>query len=209
MTTLASDTFVRANQSGWGTASDGDTYTHDGTAPCTLAISSNEGTCVGGGIGIGDYLLIGTGTSAPVNVLVRCATDTNAANMGVVGRYQGSETGYIAFLHNQTFNLDSVLTDTHTNLANTAFSYGANAFCWIRLICQGTTISASVWLDGNSEPGTPTLSVTNSTITAAGKYGPYSANGGGTSQFDHLTVTDNASGVVHRLITDGYGGVFS
>jgi hypothetical protein len=208
MTILAQDTFIKSNISGsFGTASDGNTYTHDGTNQCALAVTSNEGTCIGGGLGIGDYMYIGTGTSAPVNVLVRCATDTNAAYMGVTGRYQGSETGYIAYLHNQTVNIDSVSSDTRTSIASTAFSYGANQFCWIRLICQGTTISATVWLDGNAEPGTPTLSATNATISAAGKYGIFASNGGGTSQFDHLTVTNNAGSTIN-LVTQAEAKFF-
>ena len=205
MTTLATDTFIRADQSGWGTASDGDTYTTSGTS--TLAIASNEGTVTGG---TDEYMLIGSGTSAPVNVLVRCCTDTNAANMGLVGRYASSTTLYRCFLHNQTLNLEKIVSGSGTSLATTGFSYGANQFCWIRLICQGTTISADCWVDGGSEPGSPQISVTDSAISAAGSYGMHALNGSGTTKFDSLTVTDNGSGsVTHLRISDGYGGVFS
>jgi len=199
MTTLATDTFIRTNQSGWGTASDGSTYTMDTSGVVsTTNIASNEGTAV---VGNDLYAQISSGTSAPVNILIRCATDSNGTNIGVFGRYSSGVNGYLAYLHSQTFNLDKIVSNAHTNLANTSFSYGANQYCWIRMVLSNTSLSATVWLDGNSEPGTPQLSVTDSTFSAAGRYGAYFQPGGGTGYYDHLTVTDNGSGVTTNTMS--------
>src|SRR5258708_877432 len=46
MAIIGQDTFARADQSGWGSASDGQTWSqHQGTM--TLAVASNEGTATG------------------------------------------------------------------------------------------------------------------------------------------------------------------
>ena len=193
MTTLASDTFTRANVSGsFGTSSDGNTYTYGSTsAVSTTNLTGNEGTAAGGN---DLYALIGTGTTATINILVRCATDSNGVSIGVTAREAGGAAvgnNYRCYLLGQTFYIDKDISGSYTTITSTGFSYSANQYCWIRFICSGTSLTASVWLDGNSEPGSPTLSGTDSAISAAGRYGVFFSSGGGTGYYDHLTVTDN------------------
>src|SRR5260221_14548664 len=93
MTVLGRDTFTRANQSGWGTASDTQTWVQLSGAE-TLAIASNDGTATGN-IGVDNWLALGTTTAADQECRVRCKF-TNQTNdvPGVMLRSTPATTAY-------------------------------------------------------------------------------------------------------------------
>lgn len=192
MTTLSVDTFIRANQSGWGTASGGESWSTVVDSP-TLNISSNEGTCSTGAFS-DSVMRIGSQTTADINFLMR--TKVANGNAGPVWRYQDASNYYRCVQEDGgTLYLQKRVSGSNTTITTINPSgFSTSSFFWIRIIASGTSIKVTWWLDGNSEPGTPNIDTTDSAITSAGGYGIGSVGyGGGANSFDSLTVTDNAS----------------
>ncbi len=207
MTTLAQDTFTRANQSGWGTASDGHVWST--TSGTTFSISGNEGQATGAA---GDaFGLIGSGTAATVNLLVRISVGNLSDFGGVLCRYStvGGTNGYRIGFYSGNIQCDKFVSGSRSSVGSASLTgYSINSYWWIRAVVSGSTLQARAWADGQSEPGAYQFTATDSSISAAGQYG-LSTYAGTLVNFDSLTITDNSSAVLHRLISDGYGGVFS
>lgn len=196
MTTLDSDTFSRANVSGgWGTASSGSTWAFSGVSE-TLSITSDEG--VEGSLTSGDWhAQLGSTTAATVNILVRLKVDDTLNFAGVMGRYSssGGVSGYRIGLYSGTIKADKFVSGTRTQIGTpVSFSYTTSQWVWVRGVISGTTITGTAWLDGNSEPGSPQFTVTDSSVSAAGLFGLSSFMDSGNNSFDHFTATDNSSG---------------
>lgn len=194
MTVLSTDTCQRADQSGLGTASDGETYTINGTF--TSSISGNEAT-IKGSSGFTSALL-GTQTTADINFLVR-VTQNNSFNDGIGPQWRSDATGancYFVALYQGTFLFAKLVSGGFTQIIYANVSDTINTFYWIRVSMTGSHLQARIWQDGTSEPGTWTLDTTDTTFSAAGRYGMSFntfAAGSDTVQFDHITVTDNTS----------------
>lgn len=214
MTILAQDTFIRANQSGFGIASDGINVWGSpiNGAVATAAISSNEGVITGTGGGGDSQIILGSLTPTDINMLIRTATNNTGQLNGLLWRYTSTSggSGYrCGFFGGTTFNVDKYTTGSRANIGSFSFSYTTNAFYWIRLIHTSSgTLEIRVWQDGSSEPNTFNLTQTETTY-ASGNFGVsmFIINPD-TVSYDHLTVTDNSS-AVHFFISDGLGGVFS
>src|SRR5215469_785662 len=101
MTLLASDTFIRANQSGWGTASDSETWASVRGTP-VVAIASNEGTFHASGGSSFSIMRLGSQTSAGQEVLVRMKPGNTAKNQGTVARFVDNNNFYYGVLINNT-----------------------------------------------------------------------------------------------------------
>jgi PKD repeat protein len=183
-THIVQDTFQRANQSGWGTASDGMTW----TSGSGLSVSSDEGLITNLGSS-SDFQILGTATTADGNGLVRfAATQSSLAgmilrhqpngNMDLV-RYNGS--GQFQFLVDSGGSWNMV--------SSTGYSITSGTFYWLRSELQGSSVSFKVWPDGSTEPSAWTWSGTSTTITAAGTMGLYGyAKSGSEVEFDSFSV---------------------
>jgi len=194
MTTLAQDTCIRADQSGLGTASDGSSYTVNGTV--TTAIASNEAkiTAANGFPSV----FLSSNTTADINVLVRvqqinnsfdgigpCFRCVDGNNMYFVALYAGS--GGLVFA--------KLVSGGFTSLATGAFTLNAATYYQVRVIMAGNHLQARIWADGSSEPGTWIIDTTDATYSSAGRFGmSFNTYGGNGTLFDHITVTDNQSG---------------
>lgn len=197
MAQLAQDTFTRANQSGFGTSSDGNTWS-TASGSSVQSIASNEGHCTT--CNSATFVKLGSGTSANAEGLVRLrASDTNATSSGIVLRATGSTTFYRARLSANSSSvgiaLIKVISGTSTNLFTASFTQTASTYYWLRFRCVGTSLFAKVWADGNAEPGSWTISGTDSSISSAGNYGIHT-NSNSTSttwDFDNFTVTDGVA----------------
>lgn len=194
MTILAQDTFVRTNQSGWGTASDGNTWSHLG-GTSTLNIASNEGTVTGSGTN--NAVALSTGTNADqegvVNVTLSGAADTG----GVALRINGAGTTYYVARIGTFSNLIEVgkyVAGSFTSLDLQSFTYTTGVAYSIRFQVIGTALKARIWIAGNAEPGTWNSSITDSSISGAARYGlyanPFSTNG---ILFDHYSANDTST----------------
>lgn len=195
MTTLAQDTFVRANQAGWGTASDGTNTWGSPIGPGTASIASNEGTMVGTGGGGDVHMVLGSLTPTNINMLIRTKTTNAGGDLnGLLWRWTtATSNGYrCGFFGGTTFNVDKYTSGSRANIANFSFSYTSNSFYWIRLIHTSVgTLQIRVWADGSSEPGTWNLNTTETTY-ASGNFGTSTfVSSIDTISFDSLTVTDN------------------
>ena len=85
------DSFTRANQSGWGTADDGQTWAAQGAVP-TLAIASNVGTFTG--ITTATNMLLGSNTYGDIEILLSFAVSVSTDNIGTCFLDTGSGTWY-------------------------------------------------------------------------------------------------------------------
>ncbi len=191
---FAADTFVRANQSGWGTASDGETYTTSGAY--TFAIVSNEGKITANSTASVNVAWLGTNTIQDGVVFARVQGNNTAHDYAVLFRGNGTSTYYMASMNAGTLEILKVVAGTITSLASVAETFTANTFYWIKFQCQGTsptTLSAKWWQDGNAEPGSYQVTITDSTASAnlqgAGRYGIRVKLGStDTAQWDHFEV---------------------
>jgi hypothetical protein len=193
MSQLAQDTCIRADQSGLGTASDGSSYTVNGTV--TTAISSNEAliTAANGFPSV----FLSSQTTADINVLVRirqisnvfdgtgpCFRCADGNNMYFVAAYAG--TGGMVFA--------KLVSGGFSSLATGSFTLNTNTFHWMRVVMAGNHLQARMWADGDPEPGTWIIDTTDSTYGSAGRFGmSFNTYSGTGTDFDHITVTDNQS----------------
>lgn len=188
MTIIASDTFARANQSGWGTASDTEVWSHPiGSNP--LNISSNEGTISGGFSR--DIMILGSATTTDCDGKIG-VTKTSSDGIWIVLRATDGNNHYAMSHSNDNsgnLQIDKVVGGSNTTLAQTSFSFTDGTPQWLRGQIIGTTLKVKMWAQSGSEPGAWNLTVTDATY-ASGKYGLGAAlrSNATTVQFDHFTV---------------------
>jgi len=186
MTQLGKDTFVRSNQSNWGTASDGQTWsTASGTV--TLSIASNEGHATSATALA--FIQLGSSTSANGEGLVRVkVSDTNVSAVGVVLRATSSTTFYRGRLNSNSSSIGIAITKTvsgtSTTLFSASFTASINTFYWVRFKADGSNLYCKAWQDGTAEPAAWGVSGTDTSITGAGGFGVCTASTSGTTTFD-------------------------
>lgn len=189
MTVLSTDTCVRANQSGLGTASDGETYTINGGI--STSISSNEAV-VTGSSGFTSALL-GTKTTADIDFTVRVKQINNNFD-GVGPTWRSDATGancYFVALYSGNILFAKLVSGGFTQIASVNISEVEGVFYQMHVTMIGNHLQARAWQDGTSEPGTWNIDTTDSTYAAAGRYGmSFNAFSGAGVEFDHITVTD-------------------
>src|SRR5260221_297805 len=203
MTVLGHDTFSRANQSGWGTASDTQVWVQLSGAE-TLAIASNEGTATGN-IGVDNWLALGTTTAADQECRVRFKF-TNQTNdvPGVMLRSTAATTAYRVRNNGGLLGIRRVNAGVSTTVGtDVSFAISNNTFYWIRAQIIGSTINARMWADGNAEPSTWTLKATDTTpISGAGRFGLYSVintTATDVNTFDSFTATTPTNDIATRF----------
>jgi hypothetical protein len=190
MTTLAQDSFVRADQSGFGTASDGSIWSSAG-ATWQPSIVSNEG--VYSGLDGRCYTALGSGSASAVNVLVVCRSANNLGFVGPAIRLDMTNlNGYSAALDNSgNAQIDRIDAGVHTIIAFGSVTGWVQGDKWnIRLIGDGSLISASFWKYGDTEPGTAMFTVTDSTY-ASGQYGSASNIQTSNTTISSIVATDS------------------
>lgn len=189
MSILSTDTCIRANQSGLGTASDGETYTINGTI--TTSIASNE--AVVSGSSTFTSAILGTQTTADINFLVRVEQSSNNFD-GVGPCWRSDASGqncYFCAIYNGALLFAKLVNNGFTQLASVNVSEVSSVFYWIRATMTGNHCQARAWQDGNTEPSTWNIDTTDSTYTAAGRYGmSFNQFSGSGVKFDHITVTN-------------------
>lgn len=175
---LVQDTFTRANQSGWGTASDTlDSWTQ-GTGGSTPSIVSNKGQLTGATNANVMIANNAAGNRLFYDVEITCDlthTSLNDSN-GVVARYQNSNNYYHATYSNGALTITRVQAGGGTQLASFAFTEVAATAYTIRFKVQGfgtwtNNLFAKVWQTGTSEPVGWQLQLADSGLTAPGQVG--------------------------------------
>lgn len=172
---VSDDNFTRANQSGWGTASDGETWVSTGSD--TPAIVSNAGVITATSGAHVQLLYLGSNTIQDCEVQAKFQGSVTTHDYAVMARGNGSTTYYMAEMNGGSLEILKVVGGTVTSLATVAETFTANTNYHIKLKCQGvspTTLSAKFWLDGNTEPAyqvTITDSTASGNLQGAGQYG--------------------------------------
>lgn len=194
MAVLASDTFTRANVgSGWGTATDGNAWAQvRGTQ--VLDVTSNEGRSAFSNATTGIQVL-GSGTAADSEGLVRLQVATLTDLAGIVLRFIDSNNFYSCIIGNTsqtiTFRKDVAAVFSTVGVA-VGVTYVAGSWYWMRFRIVGTTFSAKFWADGSGEPNTWTMTATDASIAAAGRYGLAATptGAGNIDLFDSFSAND-------------------
>jgi hypothetical protein len=206
MAIIGQDSFSRADQSGWGTASDGQTYTQP-VGTLVLSIVSNQGN-VAGGSGA-TVIFFGSKTSADAQALCRMKFSATSNSLSLVLRATASNNFYLARYGNAAGQIDisKDVAGTITQIVTGSFAPAISTLFWCRFQVVGNTLSAKWWLDGSGEPSTWTLSTTDSAISAAGQFGfRVAGTAGNNMDFDSYTVTDTLPLVIPRYIPRALGG---
>ncbi len=199
MATIGSDTFARANQSGWGTASDGQAW-FQLAGVLTAAIASNTGT-VTNDPNHDNWFALGTKTQIDTDCLVRFKLQDKSHDIpGLMFRSNGASTAnttnaYRIVYNGTTLGLRRINNGSSTTLGtNFAFTVNNGSLYWIRGRIVGSTFMARIWADGSTEPTTWGVTATDgSPLLAAGRFGIYAIINTSTTDimsFDSFTATD-------------------
>jgi len=163
-TTLAQDTFKRANQQHWGQASDGLTWGADANSSSVFSINNNTGQLSNGG-SVYNAVLGPIATDAEV-VFSGSMSSFNNANMGAVLRWTDQYNWYKAYVNGSSLVIQKKVSGTYTTLKTVPFVATAGTSYSIDFRVVGTTLSANAWLTGTSEPSGWMATVTDSSLAS-------------------------------------------
>ena len=148
---LAIDYMDRANQSGLGTADDGQTYTKVGTG--TDAISGNEATVTNT---TGDvYEKLGSKSASDSEDSTRFSLSASTMKAGVMLRYVDANNWYALFATTTTLSIVKSANGTQTTLATATVALLTATYYRMRLRAVGlfpVRLSGRTWVDGTAEP---------------------------------------------------------
>jgi hypothetical protein len=197
MTTYGQDTFQRANTANgtWGTATDGQAWSHIAGSATTFAVTSNEGV-ISNTPFEWDRFALGTNYSitGDQEISVRVIVDSATSGFGVTPRTNNTSSAGYFVMYDGTNGLVIYRNDGGlTSLNSSAFTVTVGNAYWIKSKISGSTIQAKMWLDGTSEPAY-SLSATDATYSSGG-IGIVGRADGGNLQFDHFLATDGVTSV--------------
>ncbi len=160
--TLAQDTFQRANQKYWGTASDGHVWGGQANTKSAFSISNNTGQLSANGI----YDAVLGPTAANAEVLVSGSMNKfSSSNIGAVLRWVDTNDWYKAYIDGGHLVVQKKVKGTYTTLKTITFAATAGKSYTIRFSVVGTTLSAKVWLTGTTEPTNWMITVNDTSLT--------------------------------------------
>jgi len=162
VTTLAQDTFQRANQAHWGTASDGLVWGGAANTQSAFSINNNMGQ-VSNGSGQYNALLGPTATDAAV-LFSGSLSSFTTSNLGAVLRWSDSKNWYKASINGTTLMIQKKVNGTLTLLSKTAFAATAGTSYTLRFRVVGSTLYAKVWKTGGTEPASWLITVADSSL---------------------------------------------
>jgi len=164
---LAQDTFQRADQTLWGTASDGRTWGGDANNNNLQVFSITGATgVISGGQGTFNALL----GPASSNVEVVLAGSVNrfagGANLGAVLRWTDSNNWYKALIDGAHLSILRRVNGVTTVIGSKPFNAQGNIVYMLRFRAIGATIFAKVWRSDMPEPANWTVTATDPTFTS-------------------------------------------
>jgi virginiamycin B lyase len=164
-TTLAADTFHRANQALWGVASDGHAWGGDASSKGVFSISGDAG------------LVSDTGGSSYNAVLGPAATDAevyatgsvssfSSSNFGDVLRWTNGNNWYKAYLTGTKLVLQKKVAGVTTTLGTVSFAAAAVTSYTIHFRVAGSTLTANAWPASGPEPSGWMITATDSSLAS-------------------------------------------
>ncbi len=156
-TVLAQDSFVRPNQTRWGTASDGQTWGADTNTARTFSIVNNVGK-ISKGNGTYNAILGPTATDAEVLFHGSISSYTNSY-LGAVVRWSNTNNWYKATLNGTSLSIQKRVHGSTTTLKSAHFAPKVATSYSLRFRVVGTTLYAKVWQTGTAEPSSWLLTI--------------------------------------------------
>jgi streptogramin lyase len=163
-TTLAQDTFMRANQTHWGTATAGQSWGGDANSQNAFAIASNSGQVTNGG-SVYNAVLGPSATNAEVLFSGSLSSLSNT-NFGAVLRWTDANNWYKAYIDGTSLQVQKKVAGSTTMLGTASFSAVAATSYSMRFRVVGTSLSAKVWATSGSEPSTWMVTATDSSLAS-------------------------------------------
>jgi hypothetical protein len=161
-TVVGQDNFQRGNQSLWGTASDGQSWSGDANTSNVFSINGNTGQIANGNT---SYNAVLGPMAANADVVVSgSVSNFSNANLGAVLRWTDTTNWYKAYIDGKNLVIQSRINGTATTLKSVAFTASANTSYTIHFRAVGTTLTANVWKTGATEPSGWMASATNSSL---------------------------------------------
>ncbi|GHP00218.1 hypothetical protein KSF_102650 [Reticulibacter mediterranei] len=164
-TALGQDTFQRANQSHWGTASDGQTWGGDANTSATFSISANTGRITNTGSTSYSAVLGPTATNAEVYVSGSLSSFAST-NFGPVLRWTDGNNWYKAFIDGSRLYIQKRVGGTTTILTSVAFPATAGTSYTIHFRVVGTTLQANIWASLGTEPSSWMVTASDSSLSS-------------------------------------------
>lgn len=171
---IATDTFQRANQSLWGTASDGQSWGAAVNSSNQFSITNDTGQEYNAE---GNTFLGTLGpqvTDAEVLLTVRSTSFANNTT-GAIIRESDSNNYYFTTIDGENLLLKKKVNGTLSNLSlisgTTSFPASINTRYTIRFQVNGNTLSVKAWPANSVEPGSWSAVATDNSIPGAGFVG--------------------------------------
>jgi streptogramin lyase len=161
-TTIARDTFQRANQTFWGRASDGHTWGGNANSSTAFSIAANTGHVSNGNANY-NTVLGPVATDAQV-LFSGSLSNFSTTNLGAVLRWTNGNNWYKAYFNGTSLFIQKRVSGTATILGKVPFAATAGISYTLRFSAIGSTLSAKVWQTGNPEPMNWMVTVTDSTF---------------------------------------------
>jgi hypothetical protein len=188
-TTLAQDTFRRANQTFWGTASDGQLWGGDANSASVFSIAGNTGQVSSGTTTLSAVLGPST-TNAEVLFSGSISSfNANTTNIGAVLRWSDNNNWYKAYIDGANLIIQKKVNGATSILHQIPFAAQANTSYTMRFNVVGSTLSVKVWQTGSAEPGAWMLTATDSTFLSGRSGLRMLVQNGATAQFTSFTAT--------------------
>jgi len=162
---LATDTFQRANQSFWGTASDGQTWGGDANSQAVFSISGNAGRISNTGSTSYSAELGPQATDAEVYATASISSFVST-NFGNTLRWTNGNNWYKASIDGSSLFIQKKVGGVSTILASVPFAATAGTSYTLHFRAVGSTLTANVWASSESEPSVWMVTASDSTLTA-------------------------------------------
>jgi hypothetical protein len=162
---LATDTFQRANQSHWGTASDGQTWGGDANTQSAFSISGNTGLVSNTGGASYSAVLGPQATNAEVYATGSLSSFSNS-NLGDVLRWTDGNNWYKAYIEGAHLVIQKKVSGTTTILVSVPFAATAGSAYTLHFRVVGSTLTANVWAASGSEPSGWMATASDSALAA-------------------------------------------
>ncbi len=164
-TILGTDSFQRANQSLWGSASDGHTWGGDANSLSMFSIAGNAGLISNTGITTYSAVLGPTASNAEVYATGSISSFSNS-NFGDVLRWTDGNNWYKAYINGSSLILQKKVNGVLSLLASVPFSASAGTSYTIHFRVAGSTLTANVWAASGSEPSGWMVMASDTTFTS-------------------------------------------
>lgn len=161
---VAQDTFKRANQQYWGTASDGLTWGGDANNQSVFSISGNTGQISNGNTSYSAVL--GPVTTDAQVQFSGSISAFNGTNLGAVLRWTNGSNWYKAYIDGTNLIVQKNVNGSTTILGSTPFAAIGGTSYNLLFKVVGTTLNAKVWHTGKAVPKNWMVTVTDTTFSS-------------------------------------------